>query len=888
MNYIRWFHEIGSAELGHVGGKGANLGELTRAGLPVPPGFCVASSAYQDFLKETGLDQLIEKILTEIDLDDREDVAGKSAQVRDLIISHPILPEIADQVLDGYHRLLNENRDLLRAEVSLAIRSSATAEDQANASFAGQLETYLNVRGETSLLDHVRLCWASLWSDRVVSYIARQGLDHRLVSMSVVVQMMIPAEVSGVMFTANPVTRDNREIVLNASWGLGEAIVSGVVTPDTITVRKSDAHILSRQTSTKELMVAYAAGGGTEEIPVPENRRSIPVLSDHQVKALAELGKRIETYYGKPQDIEWGYCREQWFLLQSRPITTLSQQPEMKAPEGNFNRTMFIDIFPDPLSPVFLSVIEHLFRDMLDFTFKALGFKPSQDIQAIGVFYNQPYFNRDYIAAAFQPLSPAVREPLIAQIVNPFGHEQETANVELSVPYLRMASRILRFMVRFPKRLPGLLASYHAEIAKAESFPYESASDAEIVALIHRLPFEHASKLLNYDFLMIAVIGRTYRLLGAFLKRYYGGDTDEVVARLISGVTGNVTMETNKRLWDLAQLARSSPAVSAVLREQDYPQVRSILEQTSEGRTFLASLDEFLAEFGHREVRMDILDPTWRDDPQPVFSFIRSYQDADEAQSPHRQQERLIKERQQMTGFVVNDIQKSLFGRLVLAPMFKWILKQTQVYTRERDTMHFEMTRIFPPLRRMFLELGQRWTGRGLMDRAEDIFFLTLEEIQEIAGTPRPVHDVVASRRQKFYNNQRRPWPNVIHNGAEIYAEEAEAGEIQASVLQGVPGSPGTASGLSRVIQKPEEFSKLKKGEILVAPFTNPVWTPLFAVAGGVVTEVGGILSHGAIVAREYGIPAVMSVSGATKRLRDGQYVTLDGNKGMIFLDTGG
>jgi len=331
---------------------------------------------------------------------------------------------------------------------------------------------------------------------------------------------------------------------------------------------------------------------------------------------------------------------------------------------------------------------------MLDFTFRALGFQPPKGVQAIGAFYSQPYFNQDYITAAFQPLSPTVREPLIAQIVNPFGSHDESANFELSQPFLRMVFSMLRFMVRFPQQLPRVLATYQAEIAQAEEFPYQVASDVEICDQIYRLPFKYANKLLNNDFLMIAVIGRSYRLLGALLKRYYHADTGEVVAKLISGVTGNVTMETNKRLWDLAQIARSAPSVSAVLRENDSAQASLLLRDTEAGAAFLQAMDVFLAEFGHREVHMDIIYPTWREDPEPVYSFIRSYLDADESQSPYRQQERLIKEREQLTKLVMKDVRRSLSGRLFLAPVFEWILKQTQVHTRERDTMHFEMTRI--------------------------------------------------------------------------------------------------------------------------------------------------------------------------------------------------
>ncbi len=794
----------------------------------------------------------------------------------------PIPPEICDEVTTGYHTLVERTQ----REVPLAVRSSATAEDQAQASFAGQLETYLNIRGLESLLDHIQHCWASLWAERVVSYIARQGLDPLQVSMSVVVQVMIPTEVAGVLFTVNPVSGKREEMVINASWGLGEAIVSGRVSPDTLTARRQDGRVLTRQISDKELQIVYALGGGTEELPVPPEQRTAAALTDAQVGRLVRLGSRIEAHYGRPQDIEWGFYDGQLYLLQSRPITTLALQPVHQYPQGEFNRSMFIEIFPDPLSPIFLSIIVPLFKGMLDFTFRAMGFEPRPDIQAIGGFYNQPYFNRDYIAAAFQPLSPAAREPVIAQMVNPFGEHAEETQLELSLPFVRMLANMLKFMVRFPNQLPGMIARYRQEVGHVECFPYEIATEAEICNEIQRLAFEYAARLLNNDFLMIAVIGRTYHLLGAVLQHDYQAETSEVVSRLISGVTGNVTMQTNQRLWDLAQVARSSPEVSALLRENSPAQAQNLLRSTRAGREFLRALDEFLLEFGHREVRMDILYPTWREDPAPVFGFIRSYLDADESQSPYHQQERLIAERTELTNRVMQDMRRTLRGRLLLAPLVGWILHQTQRHTRERDTMHFEMTRLFPPIRELILELGMRWSDRKLIDQDEDVFFLTIEEMVAMSASPHPAQELVRSRQQAFTYARRHAPPVVIRDGEEIYADTGIALEQGATHMQGIAGSPGKCCGLTRVIQGPEEFGRLQKGEILVAPITNPVWTPLFAIAGAVVTEVGGILSHGAIVAREYGIPAVMSVQGATRLLQDGQRVTVDGDKGVVVLQT--
>jgi pyruvate,water dikinase len=887
MNYIRWFQEVGVADGGLVGGKGANLGEMVVAGLPVPPGFCLTAAAYRAFIQATGLDEAIRSILADTHLDDPADVEAKTARIRGLIAEQQVPSMMAQQILDGYHRLGQELGAPGAAQLPVAVRSSATAEDLPTASFAGQQDTYLNVRGADELLKHIKYCWASLWTARAVTYRTRQGFDHHQVYMAVVVQAMIGSEVSGIMFTANPITGNRGEAVINASWGLGEAIVSGLVTPDTFTVRKSDGHILSRQVATKEHMIEYAKEGGTVELVTPAERQDAPALSDDQVAELVALGHQIETHYSAPQDIEWAYAQGRFYILQTRAITTLTPPSAQAAGEIEYNRTMFVEIFPDPLSPLFYSFMRPLFKGMLDFFFEALGFKPPQGMEAVGLFYNQPYFNRNYIAAAYQPLSPAVRELLVSQTVNPFGRHEGGARGELSLPFLGMVARLLRFMVGFPNQLPDLVARYHAEVAEVAALPLETLSDEEIVGQIQDLVFGTTSRLLNYDFLMIALIKRTYQILGRLLERYYGAESEEVSTKLISGVSGNATMETNIHLWDLAQTANASPTVRDLLWRYSDREVRAHLEETQEGRAFLDTLERFLSDYGHREVRMDILYPTWGEDPAPVFGFLRGYLDSREDQGPHAQQARLVRQREELTAAVEARVRQDRLGRFVIWPIFRWVLGHTQVHTRERDTMHFELTRVFPPFRRMLLELGRRWSEPGHIAQSDDVFFLTLDELVEVAESPRSMRGEVQTRRAEYEANKQRPWPDIVRGSEEIYAEGARPAEATEGQLQGIASSPGVVTGMARVIRGPEEFGKLQNGDILVAPLTNPVWTPLFAIASGVVTEVGGILSHGAIVAREYGIPAVMGVAGATRLVQEGQTMTVDGSKGIVYLEMG-
>ncbi len=872
MTYVLRFDEVGKDNIPQVGGKGANLGEMVGAGLPVPPGFCVTAQAYKDFLTEAGLQEPIDEILADMQPDVMEDVKARSEKIRDLITQSPIPAAIEQEITEAYLALCKE---LEQPELPVAVRSSATAEDLPGASFAGQQDTYLNIRGVPSLLEHSRLCWASLWSHPAVTYRHEQGFEHDKVFLCIVVQAMIEAEVAGILFTANPVNGDRDEVLLNASWGLGEAVVSGMVTPDTITVRRSEARILDYAIGSKEMAIHYADGGGILEIDTTEDQRTSQALSDESVLELAEIGGDIEEHYGSPQDIEWALYKGKWYVLQSRPITTLREQVD------EYNRSMFIEIFPDPLSPVFASIMVPLFGSMLDFTFKYWGFSLPKDRAAVGLYYNQPYLNKNYIEAAFSTLTPEVSEPLVSAITNPFGRHGAETRRELSLPYVRLVLNTLRFMIRFPKQMPGLIANYQDQVATLEAMPLEEASDQELIDTVRELVFDDASPLVNYDFLMIAVIRRNYELLGTFLEPSFGERTEELRAKLISGVTGNVTMETNKHLWDLAQTAKASPEVTRVLRETDEHDVGAALRDMQEAAPFREHLDTFLSEYGHREIRMDIYYPTWGEAPAPVYSFVRGYLDADESQSPHVQQARLVKERNELTEEALAAVEQGLVGRYLLSPIFRWVLNQTQLHTRERDTMHFELTRLFPLARRLLQELGQRWAQRGLIDQPEDIYFLTLAEMDEVAERQESAKDKVLEARQEFDANLRRPWPNIIRGEEEIYPQA----EITEGDMQGVAGSPGVVSGPARVIRGPDEFGTLQRGEILVAPLTNPTWTPLFAVASAVITEVGGILSHGAIVAREYGIPAVMSVPGATVSLSDGQMITVDGNRGVVVVE---
>jgi pyruvate,water dikinase len=391
--------------------------------------------------------------------------------------------------------------------------------------------------------------------------------------------------------------------------------------------------------------------------------------------------------------------------------------------------------------------------------------------------------------------------------------------------------------------------------------------------------------LLGYDFLLIAITGLSYQVLGSFLERFAGEDTEMLRARLISGVDGNMTMETNLRLWDLAEVAKREPEVVQALKRGSTPGSATTFAELPGDSQFAVEFDKFLQAYGHREIRMDIMYPTWVEDPTPVLGFIRGYLEADSSQDPHLRQDDLRRARIEATKEVSDQLSQTWIGRWFIKPIFFWVLRYAQALTRERDTMHFEMTRVFPLFRQYLHEIGRRWVNNGWIDHEEDVFFLTFDELEENAFEPCDRRKLVRTRKEEFDFAQSYPWPDAIIGEREVFLRERPSSAGEEGQFSGIASSPGVVSGVARLIRGPDDFNNLQDGDILVAPFTTPVWTPLFGIAGGIVTETGGILSHGAIVAREYGIPAVMSVVNVMNLLEDGSPITVDGDRGIVRMN---
>ncbi|MFN2139908.1 MAG: PEP/pyruvate-binding domain-containing protein [Candidatus Promineifilaceae bacterium] len=890
MKYTCWFSDTDAADPALVGGKGANLSRLVTGGFPVPPGYCVTADAYRYLLNVTGLNPIIMAMAEGIDFTNPLEISDRAARIRELIEQQPIPTEIAAEILENYFNLGREMEYRHLEATAVAVRSSATAEDLPSASFAGQQDTFLNVRGSIALLQHVRRCWSSLWSERALIYRHRQGFDHQRVFAAVVVQAMINPQVSGVLFTTNPLNGRHSETVINASWGLGEAIVSGIVTPDTLVVDKQEGCVIRQEIAVKDRRIVYASFAGAVEEDVPQEKCRQSALSPRQAAHLTALASRIEQHFAAPQDIEWALQDDRWYILQARPITTLDKCERISDREGTYSRAMFVEIFPDGLTPSFLSVINPLLANMLRAAFREIGFAKQPMIDPVNEFLNQPYLNVNYIEEVLRDMDPQLRKHLSARFSNIFAEELEGQSLSLS--QIKMVARLLRFTRRFRRDFPALLAAYHGEISRIEDLQLEELSDGELLANVRHICYEGAGPLLNNDFLLIVASGVYRTLLARLLRPAFGEDAEDMINHLLCGVSGNVIMDTNNLIWDLAQTARSEPQVTRTILETDPAEIIQELKKLPQSAKFLAQLDQLLDECGHRESRFDICYPTWGEDPSPVLAFVRGYLEVEGAEAPALREKALVAQREAMTREVWAKLDKSLSGRFILLPLFRILLNQAQWLVRERDTMHYEWTRLFPVVRRVLLEIGLRWQRLNLIDQPDDIFFLTLTEQEAIAHMPKPCLDLIRERKAAYLANLSGPWPEFIVDGC---AKDSRPGKLpvvasalngngkSSNALAGIAGSPGHAAGPARIILGPQDFHMLKPGEILVAQMTNPTWTPLFAIAGGIVTEVGGVLSHGAIVAREYGIPAVLSANGVTGFLNNGDMITVDGHRGLVI-----
>jgi phosphohistidine swiveling domain-containing protein len=854
-----------SAELELVGGKGASLARLARTGFPVPAGYHLTTSAYQRFVDENGLQPQILEIINQIDANDPGQLEKASLEISNLISRAEIPAEVAHAIVRAYASLAGSSP-------AVAVRSSATAEDLPEASFAGQQETYLNVSGPTALLEATRKCWASLWTARAIGYRHKQNIAPQDVSLAVVVQLLIPAEASGILFTANPVNGDRDQILINASWGLGEAVVGGLVTPDTITVDKHSGEILTREVAVKKIQTVRV-NGGTQEMPVPENLSGIQVLSDSQVVDLAGLGKKIEELYEVPMDIEWTLSGGQFAIVQARPITVLPEpEPpvpaEWKLPDGAYAamRNNIVELMIDPLSPLFktmgLNAINKSMGNLLGGNFGLRDVLPGEIIIAVNeyAYYNGSVKFLPMLKIVFN--APGILRHMFTGAVERWTEEGRPRYVEF----------VKRWESTDWRGFPSM------ELVEAISQLTEAAIDA-------------------YGSLVSGVIPAAWITEALFTMSYklVKGRDDPPAPTYLMGFD-SLPIRAEKSLYDIALWVQETEDLAAYVKSTPAALIVAHLdilgppgEVAETGwNEFVVRFRTHLQEFGHTIYNLDFANPVPADDPTPVMESLKLFVSGN-GTDPFDRQQALAERRQQATVLMQEKLQGWRLN------FFQKNLERAQRYAPLREDGLSDVGLSYPLLREMLFELGKRFSEANLIEAAGDIFWLEVEEVIQAAHSldakvePESLVKLIPQRRA-IWKSANRAAPPIMLPQLKIFgldlmklkAGRSKQGDEE--LLKGVAASPGSVTAPASVLHGPDDFSKMQTGNVLVASITTPAWTPLFARASAVVTDVGGPLSHGSIVAREYGIPAVLGTDSATKHIADGQRITVDGDNGMVTL----
>lgn len=788
--------QLSARDLPRVGGKAANLGELIRAGLPVPDGFCVTVDAYRAAV--TPLADEVAELLEQ----------GRHDDIRRLIGSTQLPEALAGRVAAEVERIGGP----------VAVRSSATAEDLPEASFAGQQETFLGVIGGDAVLEAMRRCWASLWSDRAIAYRQERGYPHDEVALAVVVQSMVAADVAGVAFTVDPIT-GRHVVTIDSSWGLGESVVSGAVTPDSFVV---DGASITRRIGTTETRIDLAAGGATRTTQVPEALRRRPSLTQRQARQIAGLARRVEEHYGRPMDLEWAIAQERTWLLQARPVTTVAAAamagPGRHAKLSRFIRTDLIEHFPNP-HPLDLAMVETAYRALRGSGgFVGLRIGPEHGLITV---------DDDGIARVGYPRVSLRRLPL-------------------------GVARILRTKAPDPRTWETAHGSAaRALAAQTQALDLTSLSGSALrLTLDHLLTFAADHIEQRFFYLGFHLI-RGARIDALLKLTRRGSGTERLTQFDLLGGLDYATAVIDRRLRSLAQTAPTQ--VQELLRAEPI----DVTAVQGDDPAWWREVEDFLADYGARTPKMYLPFSTrgWRED-LPAFLTTLAVVAQGTRTSPTSEHRATVAQ--------------------AASRLPKWLARHLERLVDDyraghvmREASVIELEELCAAARRVGLEAGRRLAAEGLCAEPSDVAYLTIDELGAwLDGRPVDAAGIVARRRAA------RPRAEAAWHDAMEPDDD--------SAWTGVAASPGRATGTARVITGPADFRRLHAGDVLVCRATDPAWTPLFTLASAVVAETGGRLSHAAIVAREYSIPAVLGVAAATTRITDGQQVAVDGSSGRV------
>ncbi|MFC4068264.1 rifamycin-inactivating phosphotransferase [Actinoplanes subglobosus] len=839
--YVVRLDEIDRGSVALAGGKGAHLGELSRiGGLRVPPGFCVTTEAFEWIA--SAFDKELER-LESADPDDQETVRGLGAELRERIETVPIPDDLAAEIeaaLDQGH---------------YAVRSSATAEDSAAASFAGQHDTYLNVPGDAVLV-HVRRCWASLFADRAVAYRLRNGVDHRSVRMAVVVQRMVFPRASGIMFTADPVTGNRRTTSIDAGFGLGEALVSGLVNPDVYQVR--GGAITARTIAVKRLKIEATPEGGTAPQAIVSGEQ---VLKDEEIVRLNALGKQIEAHFGRPQDIEWCLDDDGFAIVQSRPITTLFPVPE--APDDT-NR-VYVSVghqqmMTEAMRPLGLSVWKLTspgeMRDAGGRLFVEVTSRVTENLLTM-MSQSDPLMGdalRSVVDSGFVPLAPDTGRPPVPGPAAPEPVATDSAIVAGLIEDRR-----------------NMLAELERDIAGRSGLDLLDFVLADVQE-IRKMLFDPR----NMPAIMAGMESTWW--LNEHLEQWLGEKNAADV--LTRSAPDNITSEMGMALLDVADVLRPYPQVVDLLESGAGP---DRLPEVPGGRAALDAIQGFLDVHGVRCVgEIDITRPRWSEEPSAIVPLILGNVRNAEPGAAARRFEQGRREAEAKELEVLARLRELPDGEAKAAET-KQKIDRLRTFIGYREYPKYYLVSRYFIYKRALLAEAARLTAAGVIGDPEDVYFLTLPEFRDVVAAQHADHDLIRERREAFAFYETLTAPRVLTSDGEAVTGAYRRGDLPDGALAGLPVSAGTVEGRARVVHDVAD-ADLAAGDILVTAYTDPSWTPAFVTITGLVTEVGGQMTHGAVIAREYGLPAVVGVENATTLIKDGQRIRVHGTDGFVEI----
>lgn len=896
-NWTVTFGDTLPGDIALVGGKGAGLAHLVRSKLPVPPGYTVTTNAYEAFLLHSNLLADLNSILQGVNYSDPTQLEAQTEKIRTLIEQSPIPLQIEQAIITAY--------EALGSDTYVAVRSSGTAEDTADASFAGLHDTYLHIHGREALLTAVRRCWASMWTGRAVSYRNSTGFEHAAARIAVVVQVMVDSDVSGVMFTANPLNARTDEMVVNASWGLGEGIVSGIVVPDEFIMAQSNLTAKRRTLGSKEVMVVRnpTTGMGTVTVAVPESKRSIPALTESELLELGEVALRVMAHHGgKPQDIEWALADGKVYLLQARPITgvefTWDEDLDawQKAPDDDntvWSGGWAAEFWSGAITPLFYSIRAREIWARNERIYSLLGFKDLLDFRLLRYRRATAFYNVEVDTRLYSYLLPkALRGGALSY--HPPHLRDKTANEPMRV------GRFIKAMIRVYLLNPGQsiqrweqsLRSYahdridQATFATREELRAWSDEDVKRYALAQS---KTADEFLERTSLGVYVYSKfTLGILRLMIQRWSSNSDAFTLQDMISGLPVHTLMaKENSELWYLADEIRKSKELSALFHS--FPDSRFLLEaeKSEEGRSFAAKYHDFVRRHGHRgHADRDIYFTRRIEDANLDMGSISLLLKAVDPVPPEQLEAQLVRRREEATRRVTEQIRAGWFGGakiFLLNLVHAWVLK----FLVMRDDWRHSIDRVTLAKKWGYREMGLRAFERGLLGTDRDFYFLSEQELFGVLDKRVPMELIklkIEARKSVFDRFlARTEVPPPFLKGSIPTEMDNTVDDDSPGVLKGTGISRGLVRGRAKVIGELKDIGRIAPDDILVCNSTDPAWAPVFPVIKGLVLEMGGMLSHGACLSREFGLPAVQ-IRNAMQRITDGALIEVSGDTGQVRL----